>query len=414
MTKTSSSILYPESQWNRTTNHAWLLRLGEKVFSKLLEGVSIGSLKLGFLDGTIHSFGQSGSEPAAVMQLHHPRAGLRICLGGDVGLAESYMDGDWSTPNLVKVLELGPRNYEEIEQKLLGWYPLRILNLLKHLKRPNSKRGSRRNIADHYDLGNDFYQLWLDPGMTYSSAWFESGKETLQQAQCNKYQKIAEKLRLHAGQRVLEIGCGWGGFAEFATREYGCHVTGVTLSREQHDYAKTRIQNAGLQDHVELRLQDYRELSGSFDRIVSIEMLEAVGERHWKTYFTQLRNLLNPAGEAVIQTILVNDQRYECYRKSGDFIKLYVFPGGMLPCDRILQQVINRTGLQQIEWETFGESYATTLALWNRTFQEQWSTIQRLGFDQRFKRLWEYYLAYCEVGFRTQAIDVAFYHLKPR
>jgi cyclopropane-fatty-acyl-phospholipid synthase len=283
---------------------------------------------------------------------------------------------------------------------------------LRHLARRNTRRGSRRNIAFHYDLGNDFYALWLDPGMTYSSAVFDAAGQSLQDAQDAKYRRLAESLDLKPGHHVLEIGCGWGGFAMTAARDYGCRVTAITLSGEQRRYAEERVRRAGLSDRIEVRLQDYRDVTGRFDRIASIEMFEAVGEERWPIFFNTVRERLKPGGVAGLQVITIEDGRYEAYQRSADFIQRYIFPGGMLPSPSALAAAIDRAGLTLNNVFAFGPSYAETLAAWQGRFQRAWPQIRQLGFDGRFKRLWEFYLAYCEAGFRAGAIDVAHYRIE--
>ena len=276
------------------------------------------------------------------------------------------------------------------------------------------KTGSARNIAYHYDLGNAFYAEWLDPGMTYSSAMFADAGDDLETAQRRKNRSVAELLELAPGHELLEIGCGWGGFAEYAAGERGAKVTGLTISHEQHDYATARLARAGLAGRAEIRLQDYRDVAGTFDRIASIEMIEAVGEKHWPTYFARLRSLLRPGGIAVLQAITIADHRFESYRRCPDFIQRYIFPGGMLPSPSVMRQAAARAGLAFVEGPRFAQSYARTLALWQERFQSAWPRIAAPGFDRRFKRMWEYYLAYCEAGFRSGNLDVGHYRLERR
>jgi cyclopropane-fatty-acyl-phospholipid synthase len=277
---------------------------------------------------------------------------------------------------------------------------------LRHVLRPNSRRGSRRNILAHYDLGNAFYQRWLDPSMTYSSARFEKPELSLEDAQTAKYRSLARKLSLQPDHHLLEVGCGWGGFAEFAAREVGARVTAITISDQQHAFAAERIRCAGLGDKVEIRLQDYRDVEGRFDRIASIEMFEAVGESYWPIYFGKLADIIKPDGIIGLQIITIADRYFETYRRGADFIQRHIFPGGMLPSPTALQQQLERAGLQKLTEATFGLDYARTLATWNRRFQAAWPDLLRLGFDQRFKRLWQYYLAYCEAGFKAGWTDV--------
>ena len=395
-------------------------RIWEFALSRLLQNFEIGQITLRFPNGKTVHYGNSESEPSAYMRVRNHRMIRKLLVEGDVGLAESYMDGDWESPDLVPILELGPRNVEAIENKILGLKLFRLKNLFQHLQRPNSYHGSRKNISAHYDLGNNFYRHWLDSTMTYSSALFEmdqkqmtkSDEEFLREGQIKKYRYIADRLELKPGMKLLDIGFGWGGFAELAAREYGCHVDGISISKEQFEYASKRVKESGLSDLITLFFMDYRDLSGSYDKIVSIEMLEAVGEKNWHVFFNKVNELLTDQGEALIQSILIEDWRFDDYRKKADFIQRYIFPGGMLPSLEVLKHIFPDQGMEVQHVMHFGDSYGRTMSLWNRLFQEAWLQIKQFGFDSRFKRMWEYYLAYCETGFRTGAIDVAMMHLK--
>jgi cyclopropane-fatty-acyl-phospholipid synthase len=382
-----------------------------RLLFSVLRRIRRGRLTVGLADGRRFVFAGEEPGPAATLILHNPRCVRRVILGGNIGFAEAYMDGDWETPDLAALLELICINDSIADVH----YPQRLAlfaNRLWHWLRPNSRRGSRRNIAAHYDLGNDFYRRWLDPSMTYSSAVFPasaagSGTGDLTEAQHNKYRLICEKLALTPGQRVLEIGCGWGGFATFAAREFGARVTAITVSKEQLAFAQQRIRREGLGDRVEARFIDYRDLSGTFDRIASIEMFEAVGEKYWPAFFDKVRENLAPGGRAALQVITIADTWFERYCRGVDFIQRYIFPGGMLPSPSALERETKRAGLILERQEFFGAHYARTLALWNQRFQTAWGEIAPLGFDARFKRMWEFYLAYCEAGFRARTIDVA-------
>lgn len=373
---------------------------------RLLDGLEAGRLRLVLPNGHPLVFAGSGPGPNAEVSLKHPRALRRLLLGGDIGFAEAYLDGDWDSPDLPALFELAALNQtalvERTRPRVLG----RLLSRLAHGLNRNSRRGSRRNIAAHYDLGNDFYAAWLDRTMTYSAAIFSAPGEDLESAQRRKYRRICAELALQPGQHVLEIGCGWGGFAEIAAREFGARVTGITLSREQLIYARERMAAQGLADTVELRLQDYRDLDGRFDHIVSIEMVEAVGERYWTGYFDTLRECLRPGGRAVLQSILIAESRFEGYRSSPDFIQRYIFPGGMLPTQDRMTALAADAGLRLTDSYLFGDDYADTLAGWHAAFERKWADIRALGYDERFRRLWRYYLTYCEGGFRGGAIDV--------
>ena len=372
----------------------------------------VGTLEMVMPDGTTHR-AIASAEPVARIVIKHPRAVTSLATGGTLGLSEAYLDGLWESPDLRAVMLLATSNEREWEDALYKRRVSGVIAKLLHVLRPNSKRGARRNIEDHYDLGNDFYRTWLDRTMTYSSAFFgEDLAAPLEHAQLQKIHRLCQLLRLAPGMRVLEIGCGWGGFAEVAARDYGCSVVGLTLSPAQLEFARARIKAAGLEDRVELRLQDYRDVDGSFDRIASIEMFEAVGEKYWPTYFNVIRERLRQNGIAAIQVITIADRFFDSYRKGADFIQRHVFPGGMLPSKRLLRSTISKAGLAWGEEHWFGQDYAETLARWQDTFQTAWprivadNAVRRRPCDARFKRLWEYYLAYCEIGFRSGWTDV--------
>jgi cyclopropane-fatty-acyl-phospholipid synthase len=282
----------------------------------------------------------------------------------------------------------------------------KALHWLRHLSNANTRRGARRNILAHYDLGNRFYEAWLDASMTYSAARFDATVRDLETAQRAKYRALAEYLELKPGEHVLEIGCGWGGFAEFAARGYGVRVTGITISDQQLAYAQLRIEKAGLSNQVQIRREDYRDVSGQFDKVASIEMFEAVGEKYWPAYFAKIADVLKPGGKAGLQIITIKDELFASYRKRADFIQRYVFPGGMLASLDRLKEETARAGLVWRRFEAFGHSYAETLSEWARRFTAKWNQIRDMGFDERFKQLWLFYLSYCEAGFRTGRTDV--------
>lgn len=371
------------------------------------ERLEHGSLGITLPDGRSRMFRGARPGPEGAIRLHSMRAIRRLVTGGGLGFAEAYLDGDWDSPSLGQTLELLAINGAAYEERYYGSLGPRLLARLAHLCHPNTRRGSRRNIHTHYDLGNRFYASWLDPTMTYSAARFETPEQPLEAAQRTKFVDLARRIGLASDHRLLEIGCGWGSFAEFAAREVGARVTAITISKEQHAYAAERIRSAGLNERIEVRLQDYRDLTGRFDRIVSIEMLEAVGERHWPVFFGKLQESLVPGGIAGLQVITIADRFFEAYRRGADFIQRHVFPGGMLPSPGALDAQFARAGLDKIDQQTFGPDYARTLAVWNRNFQRAWPKLRRDGFDDRFKPLWDYYLAYCEAGFRAGFIDVA-------
>ena len=363
-----------------------------------------GRLTLRTPDGARYSFGETG--PEAEMQINDWAAVSAMAAHGQTGLGEAYVQGLWDTPSVEGLMQLAMRNRDHLDSydqaSPLNRAKFRIVDTLL---RANSKRGARKNIRAHYDVGNEFYQLWLDDGMTYSSGLFGAEGDDLAQAQTRKNDRILS--RLGDGERVLEIGCGWGGFAEFAAREIGCKVTGITISNEQLVFAQNRIAMAGLSDKVDFRFCDYRELEEQFDRIVSIEMFEAVGESYWPTYFEQVHNCLKPGGKAGLQIITISEQRFESYRKKTDFIQRYIFPGGMLPSPERLDREFASADLSLLAREDFAHDYARTLEEWRHRFLDVWPEVKALGFDERFRNMWEYYLAYCEAGFSTGSIDVS-------
>ena len=383
------------------------------VFDRLLPPLRFGRLRIVLPSGG--AIVRIGLEPGpeATLIFHRRRGLRRVLTGGDVGLAEAFIDADWTTPDLVAVLRLASRNAEAWKQNLRGAALIRWINRLRHLLRSNSRRGSRRNIEAHYDLGNDFYRLWLDPGMQYSSALWDDDTPDLAAAQAKKLARIGELLALNGGESVLEIGCGWGGLAASLASEKGAAVTAITLSPSQLAYARESAAETPLNAAIDFRLQDYRDVAGGFDRIVSIEMLEAVGEAWWPAYFGTLAARLKPGGRAIIQAIAIADDVFEDYRRNPDFIQKYIFPGGFLPSKSALLAQIEAAGLRLTHNENFGGSYARTLLEWRKRFRARWSDIAAQGFDDRFRRLWDYYLCYCEAGFAEGMVDVGLYTLEP-
>ncbi|HME85531.1 MAG TPA: cyclopropane-fatty-acyl-phospholipid synthase family protein [Roseiarcus sp.] len=334
------------------------------------------------------------------------RALRRLALGGDVGFAEAYVDGDWTSPDPVALLRIAAHNFEPLREATQGSALFRWADRLRHLARGNTRRGSRRNIMAHYDLGNDFYELWLDPTMQYSSALWTEDTPDLEAAQALKLNRVVELLDLSGGESVLEIGCGWGSLATRLAETEGAGVTAITLSPAQLAFARARATSRGCDRRVDFRLLDYRDVSGRFDRVVSIEMLEAVGEARWPRYFQTVAKSLKAGGRAVLQTITIDEAYYEHYRRNPDFIQKHVFPGGFLPSKPALEAQIEQAGLRVVERQSFGSSYARTLAEWRTRFLSRWPEVAALGFDDRFRRLWDYYLAYCEAGFAEGTIDV--------
>jgi len=369
---------------------------------RLLQRLRHGSLDLQMPDGSSAHFGNKSDDgPRAALRLRNWNVCSAVLRSGDIGFAESYIAGDWTTPDLTVLLTLFIANRDEVEAIVYGSWWGSALYRLKHLFNRNSRQGSKKNIHAHYDLGNEFYRLWLDPTMNYSSAWFEGDlSRPMPDAQHAKVRRALREVGVKPGDRVLEIGCGWGALAECAAREFDAKVTGVTLSSEQLEWAKRRLADAGLQG--DLRFQDYRDIAdGPFDAIASIEMFEAVGREYWPSFFATVRSQLKPGGKACIQSITIADRYFERYVKSTDFIQQYIFPGGLLPSPSAFREAAAQAGLRVVDELDFGLDYAETLRRWRESFLGQEQRVRRLGFDARFMHIWEFYLAYCEAAFAT-------------
>jgi cyclopropane-fatty-acyl-phospholipid synthase len=386
-----------------------------RLLCALLDRLDVGRVELTTPDGATLGFGPGGAPVVggrttpAVLALRDWHVAGEALRGGDVAFAESYMEGRWDTPDLTQLLTVLAANQSSLERAFYGHWWSRSLLRLKHFLNANTKRQARRNILAHYDLGNDFYRLWLDPSMTYSSALFGGRfEQPLLVAQQAKYARLLDELRLPPAGRILEIGCGWGGFAQTAARA-GHHVTGISLSDAQTEYARSRLTGAGLADRADLRIQDYRDVREAYDGIASIEMFEAVGERFWPAYFGAVRNALRPGGRACIQTITIADDRFERYRTQSDFIQQYIFPGGMLASPSRLVEAARVAGLELVGAQTFGADYAETLKRWLAAFDAAAPAIRAQGYDERFMRCWRFYLAYCAAGFDTGTTDVGQY-----
>lgn len=388
-----------------TEGEADLPRYFHRVFD-VARRIARGRLDIVLADG--RRFRVEGAEPGPVAEIvvHHPECFARLVREGDLGFSEAYLEGWWSTPDLQALTDLLNQGNDDLYNGFPGIALVRAYERLRFWLMSNSRLQAPRNISHHYDLGNDFYRLWLDGTMTYSSALFETGQESLEAAQRRKYASMVDQMETRPGEHVLEIGCGWGGFAEYAAGERGLKVTGLTISRAQHDFAVRRIAQAGLSDRVDIRLQDYRDEKGTYDGIASIEMFEAVGERYWPAYFGTLKSSLKPGRMATLQIITVPDHRWEVYRKGIDFIQKFIFPGGMLPAPGVLRVQVERAGLEVARSIEFAESYSQTLRRWHETFNGRWDEIAALGFDERFRRMWNLYLTSCASAFRTRNCDV--------
>jgi len=372
---------------------------------RILSNARYGELTVVLPNGVAFHHAGNDPGPSAKIVIRSWRTVWRLILGGEMAFADSFITGEWWTPDLAGFLRFGAVNETSLGNAISCSAGQRLLLRWQHWRNRNTKRGSRRNIAAHYDLGNAFYELWLDRGMQYSSALFSGGNQPLEAAQQDKLDRIVELLDIKGGERVLEIGCGWG--AVMSRLAPKCDVTGITLSQEQLIYAQHRVGTA------KIRLQDYRDVAEHYDRIVSIEMIEAVGERYWPIYFAKLRDSLTSTGTVLLQAITISEERFANYRNQPDFIQRYIFPGGVLPTVDIIHDEAARAGLEMVAHQPFGQSYAQTLSIWRDRFMAAWPAIEKLGFDASFKRMWEYYLCYCEAGFRDGAIDVGFYKFKP-
>jgi cyclopropane-fatty-acyl-phospholipid synthase len=408
---------------NRTTAPAFSIPQGTPAAArsvlKLLKNLRHGSLTLQLPDGSMQRFG-SESLPHATLHLNNWKVFSAALKSGDIGFAETYIAGDWSTPNLTELLRVLVKNRAEVENVIYGSWAGRLLYRVKHLLNRNTRANSQKNIHAHYDLGNGFYKLWLDETMNYSAAIFDGNlDQPMARAQDTKVRRALTLAGVKAGDRLLEIGCGWGALAETASTEFGASVVGVTLSTEQLAYAQERLQNLGVAtgpgQQADLRLQDYRDITDApFDAICSIEMIEAVGQAYWPTYFATVARLLKPGGRACVQSIVIDDALFERYVGSTDFIQQYIFPGGCLPCPREFRAQAHAAGLDVVDEFAFGHDYAETLKRWREAFLAQRAQVLHNGFDQRFIHIWEFYLAYCEAAFEEDNIDVIQFTLQKR
>jgi len=371
-----------------------------------LERMKFGQMTLIFPDGQRRVFSGAQAGKSAELSIHSPLLMFRMLTNGTLGLAESYMAGEWTTPDLVSVIEVGEMNREALGGLDQGRFYMRALQWMVHALRANTRRGAKKNIASHYDLGNDFYKLWLDPSMTYSSAIFDAPDQSLEEAQQAKYDSILSKIKPTDQSHILEIGSGWGGFAIRAAETTGCRVTSLTLSEAQLEEATARVAARGLSDRVTFKLQDYRDAEGQYDGIASIEMFEAVGEEYWPDFFKAIHDRLKPSAVAAIQVITIRDDLFDAYRKGVDFIQRYIFPGGMLPSPSVFRRNAHEKGLQTLTETYHGIDYARTLNRWDQQFVANLDMIRNMGFDERFIRMWRFYLGYCEGGFRRETINL--------
>lgn len=384
----------------------------EKIGAALIGMPNHGALTVTFPSGRSRTIGNTRDGLHAHLKLNNFKVLRKAMRRGTVGFAEAYMSGDIEIDDLTTLFRFFLQNQDVFDKANPGVFRRAAQDLAYHMARPNTREGAKQNISEHYDLGNDFYAMWLDPTMTYSSAYFGGRDISLEEAQREKYRRVIEMAGIKPGSSVLEIGCGWGGFAETLTREVGAKVRGITLSREQLKYALARLERQGLDQLGTLVFEDYRDTVGEFDHVASIEMIEAVGEEHWPQYFQTLHDRLKPGGTAAVQAITIAERDFEGYKAGPDFIQRYIFPGGMLLTKTVMREAAEKAGLTLENVDCFRLDYAKTLRLWRQTFLERWSEIEPLGYDEWFKRKWVYYLAYCEAGFTEGMIDVGIYQYR--
>jgi len=388
-----------------TAGQEGLPRYFARVFD-IATRINRGRIDFMLQDG--RTFRAEGTNPGPVSEIHvhNDDTFARLVREGDLGFCDAYIEGWWSTPDLQAFLDFLRSDNDVLYDGFPGMMFVRVYERMRHWMNRNTREQAKKNISHHYDLGNGFYGLWLDETMTYSSALFDTGQESLEAAQTAKYASLVDQMGAQPGDHVLEIGCGWGGFAEYAAKERGLNVTCLTISQEQFNFAKERIEKAGLSGQVTFKMQDYRDEDGAYDGIASIEMFEAVGEKYWPVYFDTVRDRLKPGKKATLQIITLTEERFETYRKGVDFIQKYIFPGGMLPSPTALRDEVQKAGMEVVSSLEFGESYSQTLRRWHETFNAKWEDVQRLGFDDRFRRMWNFYLTSCAAAFHSGNCDV--------
>ncbi len=382
-----------------------LYKFADKIIFNILADINIGYLEITNYQGEIFKLGNPQDDLKAKLIIKKPNFSLNLIRGGSIGFAESYMRGEFETDNLSNLIEITARNIKII-YKFSGLLDFPIVNFFKNIFMKNTKNRSKENIAKHYDLGNDFFSLWLDETLTYSSGIFNENTKDLSDAQNNKYQKMIDLIRPNNGDRVLEIGCGWGGFAEYLGKKYDVKLDCITISKKQFEYAKKRIYKCGLNEKVNIEIKDYRDLKNKYNSIASIEMIEAVGQNYLESYFETIKKNLSTNGKAAIQAITIDDNLFDRYKTKQDFIQKYIFPGGFLPSKNSLNKYVSENGLKIKSYESYADHYANTLAIWKNEFNRKWDLIKNQGFDLTFKRMWEFYLSYCEAGFKSKNIDL--------
>ena len=388
-----------------------LHRIADKIIFNILKRISVGYLEITPISGELLKFGNYEDKLKADLKIKSSALSYNLIKGGSVGLAESFMKNEFETSNLSNLIELAARNIN-IVHKFAGILDLKFLNFIKNKFIKNTKSRSKENIAKHYDLGNDFFSLWLDKTLTYSSAIFDEQNKDLAEAQNNKYQKLINLIQPNNGDKILEIGCGWGGFAEYLGKNYDVKLDCITISKKQFEYAKERIHNCGLNEKVNIEIKDYRDLKSKYNSIASIEMIEAVGQNYLESYFKTIKDNLSDGGKAAIQAITIDDSLYDRYKNKQDFIQKYIFPGGFLPNKNTINKLVSKNGLSVNSYISYADHYADTLAIWRDEFNKKWSLIKDQGFDLTFKRMWEFYLSYCEAGFKSKNIDLIQFSLQ--
>ena len=382
-----------------------LHKIADKIIFNILKRISVGYLEITSISGELLKFGNYDDRLKADLKIKSSSLSYNLIKGGSVGLAECYMRDEFETSNLSNLIELAARNISIIH-KFSGILDLKFLNFIKNKFVKNTKSRSKENIAKHYDLGNDFFSLWLDKTLTYSSAIFDEQNKDLSNAQNNKYQKLINLIQPSNGDKVLEIGCGWGGFAEYLGKNYDVKLDCITISKKQFEYAKERIHSCGLNEKVNIEIKDYRDLNSKYNSIASIEMIEAVGQNYLESYFKTIKYNLSDGGKAAIQAITIDDSLYDRYKNKQDFIQKYIFPGGFLPNKNSINRYVSDNGLTINSYVSYADHYANTLAIWRNEFLKKWDLIKNQGFDLTFKRMWEFYLCYCEAGFKSKNIDL--------
>ena len=379
--------------------------VSDKIVFGILKNIKIGHLELTNHNGKGYNFGNIKDPLKANIKIKNKNFTFDLIKSGSVGLAESYMKGDFETKNLSNLIEITARNIKQIH-KFSGVLDLSFINYLKNIFIKNTKNRSKTNVSKHYDLGNEFFSLWLDKTLTYSSAIFDEKNKDLSDAQNNKYQKLIDLIKPGTGDKVLEIGCGWGGFAEYLGKKYDVKLDCITISKKQFEYAKERIYRCGLNEKVNIEIKDYRDLKEKYNSIASIEMIEAVGQNYLESYFKTIKNNLSSNGSAAIQAITIDDNLFDRYKYKQDFIQKYIFPGGFLPNKGSIDKYVSKNGLTIKSYESYADHYSNTLAIWRNEFNKKWDQIKNQGFDLTFKRMWEFYLCYCEAGFKSKNIDL--------